>query len=264
VNIKDQVKNCFEEIAKPFLEGADFNEEQRDKLELKYDHPLRVADLSIDFARKLNMSENDSNMFYTIALLHDLGRFEQIKRFDSFLDKDTMDHGDLSEEVVREIDFLKEFFSVDDFDIICKAIKNHNKFKIDNGIKDDRCLSFCKLIRDIDKLDIYKVYIEDIYEKGKYKSIEGEGVGNPRKISPEVLQSVIDKEEVCYSFIKTKADKLMLSLGYVFDINYKYSFEVLKKAGYYDRLINIVEKEVDDFDNLKPIYIDFINENLES
>ncbi|MCT4575272.1 MAG: HD domain-containing protein [Alphaproteobacteria bacterium] len=263
MNIKERTVDYFESLAKPFLENKNLSDDQKTKVDIKYSHPYRVAKLSEEFADYFNMSKEDADMFYVIALLHDVGRFEQIKVFNSFSDKDTMDHGDLSERVISELDFIKNHFSTEDFDIICKAIKNHNKLTIDNKITDDRTLYFCKMIRDIDKLDIYKVYIEDIYEKGNLDSVEGKGKGNPREVSSDVFQSVLNKEEVPYTLIRTQADKLILSLGYIFDINYKYSFEILKKNGYYDKLISVVEEKVNEFDKLKSIYIDFINEKLE-
>ena len=45
-------------------------------------------------SNKLNLSKTDKELAKIIGLYHDIGRFEQDKRYDSFNDKKTFDHGD--------------------------------------------------------------------------------------------------------------------------------------------------------------------------
>ena len=124
------------------------------KIKLKYDHSIRVAELSLKYARKLGFYEEDINLAYIIGLLHDIGRFEQAKRFDSFVDLETIDHADLGCEILFEQNIIKKF-DIDEkyYEIIKKVIRNHNKHEIEPGLNEQELLH-AKLIRDTDKLDI--------------------------------------------------------------------------------------------------------------
>ena len=62
-----------------------------DKILLKIVHTYGVVKESTDISARMQLSEEDTTLAKMIALLHDIGRFEQLKRFDSFL-PDTMDH----------------------------------------------------------------------------------------------------------------------------------------------------------------------------
>ncbi|MGJ5624021.1 HD domain-containing protein [Mediterraneibacter gnavus] len=62
-----------------------------DKIRLKIVHTYGVVKESTDISARMRLSEEDTTLAKMIALLHDIGRFEQLKRFDSFL-PDTMDH----------------------------------------------------------------------------------------------------------------------------------------------------------------------------
>ena len=104
------------------------------KIKLKYDHSIRVMELSLKYARLLGFSEEDINLAYIIGLLHDIGRFEQAKRFDSYVDLETIDHADLGceilfgENVIQKFDINEKYY-----EIIKKAITNHNKHEIELG-----------------------------------------------------------------------------------------------------------------------------------
>ena len=119
----------------------------------KYYHSYRVMDIMELLAKKLNMNELDIHLAKVIGLLHDIGRFEQDKLYNSF--KDTkFDHGNFGVTILKENNFLDKFnIDKDDYEVVYKAIDNHNQFKINDNLT-ERELFFSKLIRDADKLDI--------------------------------------------------------------------------------------------------------------
>ena len=51
---------------------------------LKYNHTYRTVDQSLNICKSLNLNEEDTNIAYLIALLHDFGRFEQVKKYNTF------------------------------------------------------------------------------------------------------------------------------------------------------------------------------------
>ena len=62
-----------------------------DKIRLKIVHTYGIVKESTDISSRMQLSEEDTTLAKIIGLLHDIGRFEQLKRFDSFL-TDTMNH----------------------------------------------------------------------------------------------------------------------------------------------------------------------------
>ena len=123
------------------------------EINYKYYHSYRVMDNMIVIAKSMNLSLCDVELAKCIGILHDIGRFEQFKRFKSFNDLN-MDHGDYGEEVLRQENALKHFdIKEEDYEVVYKAIRNHNKYQIEPNLN-KRELLFAKMIRDADKLDI--------------------------------------------------------------------------------------------------------------
>ena len=66
-------------------------------IEYKYKHSYRVMAFAKDLATKLELNEKDIELATIIGLYHDIGRFEEDKRFDSFGVHNSFDHGDYDE-----------------------------------------------------------------------------------------------------------------------------------------------------------------------
>ena len=125
-----------------------------DKIRLKIVHTYGVVKESTDISARMRLSEEDTTLAKMIALLHDIGRFEQLKRFDSFL-PDTMDHAAYGVKILFNNDngenLIRRFVPESDFDEIIRiSIAKHSDFKLD-GISDARTLLHAKIIRDADK-----------------------------------------------------------------------------------------------------------------
>ena len=73
----EQAKQAFE----LYLNGYDRKDE---KVYLKIVHTYGVVDCSEEIARRMGLGEEDIFLAKIIALLHDIGRFEQLKLYDSF------------------------------------------------------------------------------------------------------------------------------------------------------------------------------------
>ena len=71
-----------------YLNQYDRNDE---KIKLKIIHTEGVIDCVRKITSRMDISVEDQNLAELIALLHDIGRFEQIRCFDSF-EPGTMDH----------------------------------------------------------------------------------------------------------------------------------------------------------------------------
>ena len=107
----------------------------------------------------LPLSESDRELAYLCAVYHDIGRFEQLKRYHTFLDYKSIDHAQLGCEILRQGDFLDEL-SAREREQVLTAIGNHNRLAIEDGL-DEKTLLFAKLIRDADKCDIFRVFAQE-------------------------------------------------------------------------------------------------------
>ena len=113
------------------------------------------------------------------------------------------------------------------------------------NVKDEELL-FCKIIRDADKLDIYYTICNyDFQSIFWYKSFDCE------KIDEQIINDFINKHHVDYSLIKSNSDQIPIFYAYVFDFNFDFSLNYLKKQKYlelftdriYEHFSNLVIRE---------------------
>ncbi len=221
------------------------------KIKLKYNHSIRVMELSEKYAKKLKFTEEDVYLAKIIGLLHDIGRFEQIKVYDTFSDLQSIDHADLGVKILFDDNYIKEFYDTyENYEIIKFAIYNHNKLSIEQT-DDERKLMHAKLIRDIDKLDI-------VYLSGYLN--EEELTPNNEDISKEVIDNIKKHKQVDRKYVKNVNDKIVTNFGYVFDINNDICLDELKdNYKYYYNKININNK----FNEVYNEVIKYIDERID-
>ena len=118
----ERAKRKFEE----YLSGYD---RENDKVRLKIIHTYGVTEYSRQIAERLRLSEEDRELAQLIGLLHDIGRFEQLKRYDSF-EPDTMDHAGFGVQILFTEGLIREFIEDGQWDpIIRTSIARHSDFK---------------------------------------------------------------------------------------------------------------------------------------
>ena len=101
------------------------------KVHLKIVHTMKVAELSEMIARGIGEDEENVHLAKVIGLLHDIGRFEQLRRFHDFRDYLTVDHAQLGVEILKENHLIRAFVEDEKYDdTIFQAISNHNKYAI--------------------------------------------------------------------------------------------------------------------------------------
>ena len=231
-------------------------------LKMKYHHTYRVMKISEDIAKSLNLSEEDIQLAKLIGLLHDIARFEQYTRFKTLADSISIDHGDLGVEILTTNNYIRKFVQDDKYDnIILKAIENHNKYKIEDGLT-ERELLFAKIIKDADKLDIFFETLNYFYKtESSIKEIE-EG-----QVNAEIMEEINQKILVKRKPNATAIDRLIVNLAFVFDYYIKYSFEVMKREDYVNKIIDKFEfknqETKEKMEEIRTILNQFIEEKIE-
>ena len=222
-------------------------------MNLKINHTFRVEKLCERIAISENLNKEDVELAKLIGLLHDIGRFEQWRIYKDDFDPKTVDHAKYGVEVLKENNFIKKFTN-NNPDTLYKAIKYHNKYKVPNTLSDRNKL-FANIIRDADKIDIFNLFIiKELTPKT-----------NNSKISDKVYKSLLDKEAINIKDMKTKADDLALKIGFIFDLNFKESYRILKETNYLNDVIDIHIKETENEELKKQLKVlkDFTNNYIE-
>lgn len=249
-----------------------------EKIKLKIDHTYRVAGLCQSIAKSLNLSEADVDIAWLLGMLHDIGRFEQIRRFGTFSDADSVDHAEFGADLLFKEGLIRKFAEgyyekcelvgagneeagqaysrQKDCQKDCKegklnseqvkcnegklagllelAIRQHNKYRVKEGLT-ERQLMFCNILRDADKVDIFKVNaevpMEIIYD------ITTEELKNGI-ITKEVLESFYRKETVLKSLRKSAVDHIVGHISLLFELVYPESYRQAKEQGYVYKLLD--------------------------
>ena len=213
------------------------------RIRLKYDHILRVMENSKFIARELNLTEEEVNLAMLIGLFHDIGRFEQVRLYDTFSDKDTgLDHAAYSVKVLYEDGLIDKFIDTHEYDnIIKKAVFYHNKKVIGEEVVDEKELLFCKIIRDADKLDIFRVINEEKMEAVFwYKDFSN------LEINPKLMEDFKALKLIDYKDIRNNADQIYTFYNYVLDFNFDASLKIIKEKKYLETFTKRIEDTFND------------------
>lgn len=212
-----------------------------EKIDLKIKHTLRVKSLCIKIAKSEKLSNEDIELAGLCGLLHDIGRFEQWKRYTSYNDLDTLDHGDLGVEILNKNNFINRF-TTNNKETILRAVKYHNKYRVPNTLN-NKNRYFTNITRDADKIDILYLFST----KGLTTELDNS------KMSKKVINRLYNKESIKRVDVKTKADEIAVRLAFVFDLNFKESYKIIKDNNYINTMLNIQLKETNNKELIKQI-----------
>ena len=219
-----------------YLNNYDVN---NGSINLKIIHTYEVVKKSEYITKQLMLNEEDICLAKIIALLHDIGRFEQIKVFGEFNDKN-IDHADYGVKILFEDGLIRNFVKVPDYDkIIYETIYNHNKFQI-KGQLDDRALLHSKIIRDADKLDNFRVKEKDRLED-MFPKIYNKNTAAYETISFNVYNDFLAHKCIKLNDRKTIIDYWLCVIAFIYDLNFNVSLKFVKENDYVNKLINRLE-----------------------
>lgn len=232
------------------------------RIALKVEHSKRVAALCERIAESNGMKRDDLDLAWLIGLLHDIGRFEQLRRWDTFSDARSTNHAKLGAEVlfsqfagtppfavplqeehldsrrnpgialfaglapaeIRLRDFVE---GTKEDEIIHVAVATHGDFRLPVEVP-DRTRRFCNIVRDADKLDILHTISQSDVE-----TILGVSLADLRnsRISSAVLESFDERHCVRRNERVFPADYVVGFLCFAFELTYAESRKVLLEQG---------------------------------
>lgn len=194
------------------------------KVKLKIAHTMRTVNLAHIMAEKLKLSSEQEDLIKLIALLHDIGRFEQIRVQNSFADQ-SFDHALYGVRYLFANHHIRDFSSDTTHDkIISAAIYYHNKHVLDIPKLDPELMFYVRLIRDLDKIEIINTQVIEFPIYFDQNDV------------PESYYDDFNKKMLIRTTGGKNPSKSFLSIcAYVNDINFPESYQMVRELGYWDK-----------------------------
>ena len=236
----DKFKKFFADYIVDFYGDDKF---VNDHLQLKEVHTARVCDEINYLTKEGKFSLDDKLLAETIAIFHDVGRFPQFVEYRTYHDPISCNHSQLSIQVLRESEILS-CLPDDEQKLVIKAIALHSVKDLP-GQMDTRLANFAKLIRDADKLDIYKLLIENyhIYHADPENFNFDIEMPDEPWYTDEIMECATKGRLIDYGKLETLNDVKILKVGWVHDINFPAALKKIKEQGYIDELINLLPQD---------------------
>ena len=210
------------------------------RIALKVAHTLRVAGLCERIARSIPLDSDDVDLAWLLGLVHDIGRFEQVKRYDTFNDAASVDHAALGAEVLFEvgadgIPLIRRFADCEaDDELIRTVVKEHSSYRVPAGL-DTRAHTLCDVLRDADKIDILQVNctspIEDIYGISEQTMLES-------ALSPECVEIYYDHRCLPRGTRRFPADVMLGHICFVWELVYDESLRIIREQGHLRKMLD--------------------------
>ena len=225
----DRTNKWFKEFTDKYKIDGTFHP----MLDLKFKHSRRVSAICSEIAYSMEWDEEgDSWLAASVGLLHDVGRFPQYRDYSTFFDSISVDHGDLGAEIlINQFDWCG---IPDNFrEYIISAVKFHNKKKVPSCLKLGAYKWSC-LVRDADKIDIYRM-VEERIDNGtifemlpRHQMAEG--------LSAELVDEIRMTGSGSYSKARSLQDYRLIQLTWGCDLNFSVSVATLKKEKIVERI----------------------------
>lgn len=240
---RKHIKDAFERYA----DGYDLSDI---KVKLKVDHTYRVAAMCDAISDSLGLDESDKDVAWLCGMLHDIGRFEQLRRYHTFQDNISCNHAALSADILFKDGKIRDYTEDTSEDgVIEKAIRLHNVLALPENLT-EREYRFCTILRDADKIDILRVNCEtprtEIYD------LPEEAFENSA-ITPAVYEDICAHRTVNRKNSRTGIDFILGHISFVFGLVYPESLRQVKKQGYLKKLMDFRSKNPDTIEKMKHI-----------
>ena len=239
---KEAVKNRFLQYAASFKNGI---KEVDINVQLKMDHTLKVLEEAEHLAHEENFSLEECVLLEYSCLFHDLSRFEQFAKFQTYNDIISFDHGERSYELIKESHWLPEDLSERERKIILSSVRYHNKRFVPLNLTPEE-LKILFAVRDADKTDILKILLEHL------KNPENPAIvyklSDFSELSEKVAAAIMAEKSPDNADLETETDFLAAKFAWGFDLNYGWTCREFLKREYFQKLRKALPEQTEMLD----------------
>ncbi len=232
----------FDRYVEPFL---DTDPDGARNIQLKIEHTRKVCETMELLCGGEGLSAQQSRLAAATALLHDVGRFSQYRRWRTFRDSDSDNHARLAIDVIRA-EKLLEGVPPEERLQIEEAVRFHNLLELPRKYRSPSSL-LIKLIRDADKLDIWRVFVE-LRNQPPCQRASAATLGfadRPEEISAACLNTLAGGSIVHLADVRTVNDFTLLQISWVYDLNFATSRRILLERGHIGALATTLPERED-------------------
>ena len=209
------------------------------KIKLKIDHTYRVSGIAERIGAAVGA---DKEFCWFLGLLHDIGRFEQLTQYGTFIDRDSVDHAELGADILFSDGLIESFpdaytmaVTVEDphtgngdrMAIAEAAVRLHNKLALPDSL-DAETMLYCKILRDADKVDIFRVLTEPPYDARNEHIIEQSRAMGVIGAREDVMRCVHEHRCVPKTFERTDFESLISQCCMAFELYFPISRETAR------------------------------------
>lgn len=229
----DRFKRWFDRYTSRFFGDDDY---VNANLEQKQQHTRRTCHEIVLLARELALDEDEIRTAELIALLHDTGRFPQFAQYRTFNDTRGVNHGHLGVQVLRREGVL-DVLPNRQRQWVETAVGLHGRKALPSALT-GRALLFARLIRDADKIDIFRIVVD---ASRRYRDdpdnflLEIELPDEPG-YSPQVLDAILNERLIDFAKLRNLNDARLCQLGWVYDLNFTPSLRRIDQCGFLEEL----------------------------
>ena len=236
----DRFKRWFDGYTDGFFGDDDY---VNANLKLKQEHTKRTCQEIVLLAQELALNANEMRIAELIALFHDIGRFPQFVQYRTYNDLKSVNHSHLGVEVLRTERIL-DVLTTQERQWVETAVGLHGGKSLPTALT-GRALLFTQLIRDADKIDIFRIVADYYrqYQEDPESFILGIGLPDEPGYSPEVLKAVLNEELIDSTKLRNLNDAKLCQLGWVYDLNFTASLRRIDQCGFLAELFAFLPQD---------------------
>lgn len=237
---RDRYERWFKSFCASYYEG---NEGHDRNYRLKEEHTFRVCENVLRITSSEGVSGELGDLAWLSGLFHDLGRFPQYRQYRTFKDSVSVNHGLLSSQIVEA---AVQDLATRQIQTLVDVLRFHNAYQIPPELDEPERLFCLKVLRDADKIDIWKVVVDYYTSDGDDRpSALGLGFPDEPTYSETAISGIFEKRLLRLSDIRTLNDFKMLQLSWVFDLNFRESFRIFHERGFLEKIGGFLPKHED-------------------
>lgn len=210
-------------------------------IRLKLDHTLRVLANAKSITESESLDAQTTRLGLLASLYHDIGRFPQLANYGTFNDRESVNHGRLGVLALRDLNIPGELTN-EDLRMIRFTVGQHNVRTTRDSLP-KQLSAMVNLVRDADKLDIFKVMIDHFSGDNPDPTITHGHPDIPNKYSDSIYDTVLNRRTGDYNDITCANDFKILVVGWVHDFNFRTSLTLLTKRNLIQKMFSFLPKD---------------------
>lgn len=235
------------------LEFSSEDPEIQINIDLLKEHASRVIENVNELALSVNLDESNLFLLQTAALLHDIGRFEQLVKHGTYADNEDSNHIQIGLNVIEEHDVLKAL-EEEEKQLVIDCVRMHDLSELPK-ISDEHSLALIHLLRDADRIDVLRI-VSDYYTHKKVhpnRHLDMELKDMPA-ISKKIGKAIMAEKVATREDVETVNDLKLYQMSWIFDMKHKSSFKMVSEKSYIKAIFETLPKNdivIDMYRNMK-------------